>query len=228
MKNTLIEIERLLSAAFADFVLSRKERSDLREALSSITLELREKQLLWHFCKSLAEKSETLSTYSSIEWMYACGKLLQQTAETPDAETQVYFSPGTACQTAICNAIRFAKSKIDICVFTISDNTITDELLQAHRLGKHIRIITDNDKTEDHGSDIDLLANAGLQVREDRTDAHMHHKFALFDNEKLLTGSYNWTRSAMTHNLENILLTDDENAIGPFKKEFKRLWEMLK
>ena len=29
-----------------------------------------------------------------------------------------------------------------------------------------------------------------------RRDGHMHHKFAIFDGERLINGSYNWTRGA--------------------------------
>ena len=40
------------------------------------------------------------------------------------------------------------------------------------------------------------LAELGVAVRIDRSEHHMHHKFALFDDAILATGSYNWTRSA--------------------------------
>ncbi len=38
---------------------------------------------------------------------------------------------------------------------------------------------------------------------------HMHHKFALFDGGRLLTGSYNWTRGAAETNYENVIDTTD-------------------
>jgi phosphatidylserine/phosphatidylglycerophosphate/cardiolipin synthase-like enzyme len=53
----------------------------------------------------------------------------------------------------------------------------------------------------------------------------MHHKFAVFDKAKALTGSYNWTRSAATSNRENILVTDDPRAVEGFGREFERLWK---
>ena len=84
----------------------------------------------------------------------------------------------------------------DLCVFTLSDDRITAEVLAAHARGVAVRIVTDNDKEFDAGSDIAQLRQAGIPVAVDRTDAHMHHKFALFDGTWLLNGSYNWTRSA--------------------------------
>jgi len=94
----------------------------------------------------------------------------------------------------------------------------------AHERGVKLRILSDNDKANDFGSDIDRLARAGVAVRIDRTPVHMHHKFGIFDGRLLLTGSYNWTRSAHDENAENNVLTDDPTLVKAFTVEFERLW----
>ena len=71
------------------------------------------------------------------------------------------------------------------------------------------------------------LRAAGVPVRVDRTDAHMHHKFAVFDRELLLTGSYNWTRSAANQNYENIIVTDDARLATTFANVFEQYWDEL-
>jgi phosphatidylserine/phosphatidylglycerophosphate/cardiolipin synthase-like enzyme len=53
----------------------------------------------------------------------------------------------------------------------------------------------------------------------------MHHKFAIFDESTLLTGSYNWTLSAMRHNEENLIVTDDAALVRRFAEVFTSLWE---
>jgi phosphatidylserine/phosphatidylglycerophosphate/cardiolipin synthase-like enzyme len=53
----------------------------------------------------------------------------------------------------------------------------------------------------------------------------MHHKFALFDRETLLTGSYNWTRSAGEVNQENLVVTSDAHLVAAFVQEFEQLWK---
>ncbi|MCP4146824.1 MAG: hypothetical protein GY757_03645, partial [bacterium] len=45
-----------------------------------------------------------------------------------------------------------------------------------------------------------------------------------FDRSQVLTGSYNWTRSAAEHNHENILTTDEKNVVAAYKEEFEKLW----
>ncbi len=112
-------------------------------------------------------------------------------------------------------------------MFTISDDRITDAIVQAHRKGVRIRIITDNKKIHDHGSDIKELAAKGLQVRVDKTRSHMHHKFALFDGSRVLTGSYNWTRSAALFNHENVLVTDQPGIVQDYSREFEKLWKEM-
>lgn len=137
---------------------------------------------------------------------------------------KVYFSPGYDCRDAIVKTIENARKSIDVCVFTISDNRIVDALLKKKDDYLKIRIITDNDKRFDRGSDIAFLARSGIDVKIDLTDAHMHHKFAVIDNEIVITGSYNWTRSAYENNHENIIVSDSDKLVKAFSGEFRRLW----
>jgi phosphatidylserine/phosphatidylglycerophosphate/cardiolipin synthase-like enzyme len=109
-------------------------------------------------------------------------------------------------------------------VFTITDDELTDAVLDAHRRGVKVRVITDNDKANDLGSDVDRLARAGVPVRMDRTEHHMHHKFAVFDGHTVATGSYNWTRSAATHNRENVAVTNDPKLVRAYAEGFDGLW----
>jgi phosphatidylserine/phosphatidylglycerophosphate/cardiolipin synthase-like enzyme len=48
----------------------------------------------------------------------------------------------------------------------------------------------------------------------------MHHKFAIADQDLLLTGSYNWTRSAATENDENIVVTNNPRLVRSFAGKF--------
>jgi hypothetical protein len=47
------------------------------------------------------------------------------------------------------------------------------------------------------------------------------------DNTTLLTGSYNWTRSAAHDNEENFLITGDPRFVAAFGRQFERLWKTL-
>ena len=82
----------------------------------------------------------------------------------------------------------------------------------------------DDEKAEDLGSDIYHLKEMGVPVRTDKDPDHMHHKYALFDRRRLLTGSYNWTRSAALRNEENFIVTNEVKLVDRFGVHFDRLW----
>ena len=121
--------------------------------------------------------------------------------------------------------LRACRRSADLCVFTITDDRITRALLDCHRRGLKLRLITDNDKAFDLGSDIERIAAAGVAVKVDRTPFHMHHKFAIFDGGAVLTGSYNWTVGAAKNNEENLVVSNDRRLLTAFTGEFDRLWK---
>jgi cardiolipin hydrolase len=137
------------------------------------------------------------------------------------------FSPGVACKEMIINHIFNAKESLDIAVFTISDDEITTEILRAWKRGVAVRIITDNDKSLDEGSDIYLLAKNDIPVKVDNSSRHMHHKFSICDGIYVLTGSYNWTLSAARFNQENVIELENQLIADQFQAEFNALWEAL-
>lgn len=161
-----------------------------------------------------------------LEWLRQAVKLLLPDG-APAFRYDVYFSPADDCRGAIIECFQQARSSADVCVFTISDNRISRAMEAARRRGVKVRVISDNDKTMDRGSDILVMASRGMSIKVDETPNHMHHKFAIFDNELLLSGSYNWTRSAANHNEENILITNQPEIVAPFRKEFRKLWDKL-
>lgn len=138
---------------------------------------------------------------------------------------KAYFSPGDDCLNHILELIDGCENSLDICVFTISDDRIKNALLNAHVENVAIRVISDNDKLKDEGSDIKELSQRGIAVKIDTTPYHMHHKFMIVDGKILLTGSYNWTRSAARFNQENVLSMQDADVISSFQEHFDELWE---
>jgi len=120
--------------------------------------------------------------------------------------------------------LSLAKKTMNVCVFTITDDKIADILVQHHKNGVNVRIITDNETSASQGSDIQTLRNAGIPVRMDDTPYFMHNKFCVIDDQLLLSGSYNWTSSAYSKNNENIIVTNNEKLLKQFDKYFEELW----
>jgi cardiolipin hydrolase len=143
-------------------------------------------------------------------------------AEASRVEAQ--FSPRQSCWKTIVRLLDEARASVDVCVFTITDDRIAAALRGAHGRGVRVRLVTDDEKSQDRGSEIMRLQDDGIAVAWDRGPEHMHHKFAVFDDGVLLTGSYNWTVAAAKHNEENIVVSDDRRLVAAFRDEFERLW----
>ncbi|MEO0472833.1 MAG: phospholipase D-like domain-containing protein, partial [Bacteroidota bacterium] len=175
-------LEELFRQTFEDKVFTRKERQALSKILKEEKLDEQELSVLR--AKVFDMVSEDWREHEDqmiLNWLYAASKLLLPANES--VRTEVFFSPGEACRSAIIKGFRSARHTADVCVFTISDNVITKEILHCHRRGVRVRIITDNDKIHDRGSDIFQMAEAGIPTKIDSTDYHMHHKFAIFDKD---------------------------------------------
>lgn len=224
----LEEIKSALQLSIQDNVLVGGEKKDIKELIRSANLDKRERDLLRSEIFKMAKKSASSNNFDFIfDWLEDANKLILPSEKGKSSIEKVYFSPGEHCLNAILNQIKLSLNKIEICLFTISDDRISEALAYKHKQGVVVKIITDNDKLYDKGSDIDKLAAAGIPIKVDVTDNHMHHKFALFDGNRTLTGSYNWTRSAERYNHENVLITESTGVMKAFKREFDDLWDEL-
>jgi phosphatidylserine/phosphatidylglycerophosphate/cardiolipin synthase-like enzyme len=214
-----------LHQSLEDYYLSKSEKNTLKSILEKETLDQQAVNFIRTKIIELADEKVTEKNYRLVmKWVKDVNSLLQSAAAQ---QSRAFFSPGDDCRNAIVQQMNFSLRELKICVFTISDDAITRAILNAHRKGVGIRIITDNDKSFDHGSDIAQLARQGIPVKMDVTKNHMHHKFMVSDKKSLITGSYNWTLSAARYNHENILLTKEAGVIDAFSRGFDQLWEEM-
>jgi len=226
---TIEDILGLLAGGIADGRLSDDERRALANALLASPLRDEDlRRLRNHSFELVRERLSDPLQLALLKWLEGVVRTLDGSSAKIAVPTQeAAFSPGQDCLNLILRCLRGAGQTIDICVFTLSDDRIAEEVLAAYRRGVRLRILTDNDKEFDGGSDISRLRDAGIPVVVDRTAAHMHHKFAIFDGKRLLNGSYNWTRSACNLNEENLVLSNDPALLKCFSAQFETLWQTL-
>jgi phosphatidylserine/phosphatidylglycerophosphate/cardiolipin synthase-like enzyme len=225
-----MDIHEALTRTLDDRRLSRGERQALSQVLSEVD---RDPSTLDHWRQAAFAVARTALSQPAdaavLEWLEDVVRLLRPSPEEDRtaATAEAYFSPGEDCPRAILRRIHLSRRTIDACVFTITDDRLSDALIDAHRRGVAVRIVSDDAKADDPGSDVDRLEQAGIAVRFDRSPFHMHHKFAVFDGTTLLNGSYNWTRGAARDNQENLTITIDRGLVAIFAAQFDRLWEAL-
>lgn len=227
MTEKLKLLEAQLKQTLEDGVLTKPEKYSLQSLVESCSEE--ERRFLVNRAFDIAREpilngNDVRNTFS---WLERVSKALQPPMELA-REPVAYFSPGKDCRNIILKLIEHAKESLDICVFTISDNLLADAILNAHRQGIKVRILTDNEKAHDTGSDILRLAKSGLEIREDAGPDHMHHKFSVFDKKVLLNGSFNWTRSATERNYENVAVNYHPKLVQSYQHKFEELWADFK
>lgn len=221
---SLESVRAFLMQSLADFRLSRGEKAALTAAIADAKFSATDLAGVRNAAFALAHEAlADCPPGTVLEWLEDVLKAAQPAAATVSV-SEVHFSPGSDCPQRIAQLFQNCRETADVCVFTITDDRVTGAILAAHATGVRVRIVTDNEKAFDPGSDIRLLKKSGIDVRVDCTPFHMHHKFAIFDGRLLLNGSYNWTRGAAEDNLENFIITSDKRLIDPFAELFEKLW----
>lgn len=234
------EIERFLHQSLADRKLSGAERSALADWLARNAGTDQQKGVVRHVAFEVAMQTVAGPDVAAVVgWLEDVMKVvvpiqLARSADAPPAgDDLAFFAPGERCLQHIIHRFNTCRRTADVCVFTITDDRISRAILDAHHRGVAVRVISDNEKCHDAGSDIHRFRQAGIPVKlddirhgpEPGLNGHMHHKFALFDGVRLLNGSYNWTRGAADANYENLVDTGDPKLVAAFAGEFARLWE---
>jgi cardiolipin hydrolase len=217
-----------LKQTLDDHRLSRSERRALKAVIGDLPDDPTVLAKARAYAFELTRDKVAAADQDIVEWLADVTRLLEpELAPSRSSQYGAFFTPGEACLNAIRQELATARRTADICVFTITDDRITREMTRYRKHGVRLRLITDNDKLYDTGSDIRRLAADGIQVHVDDASYHMHHKFAIIDGCRILTGSYNWTRSAATGNHENLIITDDDRMVTAFQAEFESLWTEL-
>jgi phosphatidylserine/phosphatidylglycerophosphate/cardiolipin synthase-like enzyme len=62
-------------------------------------------------------------------------------------------------------------------------------------------------------------------VRLDGNDGLMHNKVLIIDRRIVVTGSYNFTSSAETHNDENVVIISSPEFASRFLEEFQKIYD---
>ena len=221
----LDEFDEILGRTLDDFALTRGESKALRKFLEGHAPDGRERQVLRSRVFAIA--AETVSgprPKKIIQWLKGVINVIEGADREKTVVSEVLFSPGAGPVSRIIGLLDAARSKVDICVYTLTDDRIARSVAAANDRGVHVRLIADDEKCDDAGSDVADLEQHGVQVALDDSPDHMHHKFAIFDDRTVVTGSYNWTRSAANANQENLVVTTDPRIVTGFATEFERLW----
>jgi len=151
---------------------------------------------------------------------------------TPDtAWYDIYFTePGSAQSETLrggpdlhlATAIRTARASVDMAVLQLDLWSIRDALLDAHRRGVTVRVVTDSDYLDE--VEIQDLLQAGVSVLGDRREGLMHNKFVVIDRQEVWTGSMNFTISETYRNNNNLIRIRSTKLAENYTNEFEEMY----
>ena len=103
-----------------------------------------------------------------------------------------------------------AKESIYLQAYGITSSEIVDELIKAHNRGVKVRALLDKSNLTDKYSKMKQMLDSGIDVSIDKVLGIAHNKVLILDQSKVITGSFNFTKSANTRNTENVIIVNDK------------------
>ena len=125
------------------------------------------------------------------------------------ASYTVCFVPGEDCEGAIVAEINQARSVILVQAYSFTSMPIAKALVSAKQRGVSVRVILDKSQRSERYSGATFLANAGIRTLIDEQPSIAHSKVIIIDGTSVITGSFNFTRSAQQYNAENLIVIRD-------------------
>ena len=145
------------------------------------------------------------------------------------SKPQVFFAPDDNPAKQLIREINNSKEKIFVAIYMLTDRRIAQSLIDAkNKRGINVQVVADKINVENRMSKINLLKRNGIDIfifnpgRKLLNPPLMHDKFAILDN-KVWTGSFNWTISANIQNHENVVLLDEEDVCKKYQDQFEKL-----
>lgn len=142
---------------------------------------------------------------------------------SPTATYTVCFTPGEDCTAKIVEQLNQAKRDVYVQAYSFTSQPIAKALLDAKRRGVTLYIVLDKSQlaTKRYSSAV-FFAHAKIPVWIDDDVSIAHNKVMIIDHERVITGSFNFTRAAQYKNAENVLIIRDAGLVQRYVHNFLR------
>ena len=143
--------------------------------------------------------------------------------------SRAYFSDVDAMSSVVTTEVDAASDRVRLAIYTFTDENIQNALIDAAGRGVSVMVAADAGQSTTLSDQIGVLTNlreAGVEVRigDGYNGGILHHKFMVVDGSTVLTGSFNYTRSANEANDENLVVLSDANLAGAYEDAFADVW----
>ncbi len=146
--------------------------------------------------------------FLALAWLTAGCLITGDVIYEPSSDNEACMCPETDCM-ALFSGYLFNSSTADCALYNVDAGLIE----AAIKRNISIRIVTD-----------DSSKIQGVNVRKDGSSGLMHNKFCVFDNDTVMTGSFNPVKASSRDN-NNILILTSPGLVQNYQEEFNELWK---
>ena len=122
----------------------------------------------------------------------------------------------------LAEAIDQARLSVDAAIYNLDLWSIRDALVEAHRRGVAVRVVTESEYLDN--PEIQQLQEAGIPVLGDRREGLMHNKFVVIDRLEVWTGSMNFTVNGAYRNDNNLIRVQSSRLAKDYIAEFEEMF----
>lgn len=151
--------------------------------------------------------------------------LVNPTLTLGDAQVINAFAPDDTITDEIVARLDAAEQRIDMMAFAFTSDPVAGALIEARQRGLPVRAVMESRNVRGTGSDFNTVRDAGIDIHPDGNCYIMHHKVIIIDGRTVITGSFNFTRSAQDQNDENVLIIEDPILAARYLEEFERVYQ---
>jgi phosphatidylserine/phosphatidylglycerophosphate/cardiolipin synthase-like enzyme len=155
------------------------------------------------------------------------GTHAQVGAQTPQltingVQVENFFSPVDHVMDKLVAYVQGAQKSVRFMIFTYTDTNLANAMIARYQAGVDTEGVIE-DRGASQGALVPLFC-AKLPVKVDGNKYTMHHKIIILDESTVITGSFNFTKSADQENDDNVLVIHNPDLAKLYLQEFDRVW----
>jgi phospholipase D-like protein len=151
--------------------------------------------------------------------------LLTPLGTSQAAQIEVCFAPrlsgGCDPTGSIVRAVDQAHKQVLVQAYEFTSAAIAKSVVDAQKRGLDVRVILDKSNLHEGYSSATFFQHEGVPLLIDSMHAIAHNKIIILDGETVITGSFNFTKSAETRNAENLVIIHDPVLAAQYLQNWK-------
>jgi phosphatidylserine/phosphatidylglycerophosphate/cardiolipin synthase-like enzyme len=132
-----------------------------------------------------------------------------------------YFSPVDHVSDKVVALVEGAQKSVRFMIFTYTDKNLAQAMINRFQAGVDVVGVIEN-RGASQGALVPLFC-AKVPVKVDGNKYTMHHKVIVIDDSIVVTGSFNFTKSADIENDDNVIIIYDPAIARQYLDEFDRV-----